>query len=55
MRSSIIIDTAVASLATASPGAAATPVLSQKAAAALVQPYYDALLSRTPNAVRINV
>lgn len=34
---------------------ATQPGLSSKAAAALVQPYYDALLARTPSAVRASV
>jgi predicted ester cyclase len=55
MRTSISIAAAVALLATSTPGLSAAPALSRKAAAALVQPYYDALLARTPGAVRANV
>lgn len=52
MRKLTIVAGALAWLAASSPSMADAAVLDPKSAAVLVQPYYDALLARTPGAVR---
>lgn len=52
MRKSTLVAGALACLAAHSPSVVGAAVLDPKTAAILVQPYYDALLARTPGAVR---
>lgn len=55
MRKSAIVVGAVVSLAASSPSLAKTPIQDSRIAAVLVQPYYNALLARTPDAVRASI